>query len=159
MSRVVLASKKTSRAIASTDSTMLNYSRDAYAYCWPRDGAFAMWPLIQLGYVEEPRAFFRFIARVIHSGGYVMHKYFSDGSLGPSWHPYVHGTSASAPIQEDETAIVLFMLAEFVRQRWGVCGFPDPVGTLERPPKLDALLPGHGTLSESHALGLCNCTN
>jgi GH15 family glucan-1,4-alpha-glucosidase len=30
--------------IASTDTTMLNYSRDAYAYCWPRDGANALWP-------------------------------------------------------------------------------------------------------------------
>ena len=100
--------------IASTDTTMLNYSRDAYGYCWPRDGAFACWPLIRLGYVQEPLAFFRFIARVIHPGGYVMHKYFADGSLGPSWHPYVHGTESSAPIQEDETATVLFMLAEFI---------------------------------------------
>ena len=100
--------------IASTDTTMLNYARDAYAYCWPRDGAYACWPLIRLGYREEPLKFFRFMARVIHSGGYVMHKYFADGSLGPSWHPYVHGSIASAPIQEDETASVLFMLAEFV---------------------------------------------
>lgn len=100
--------------IASTDTTMLNYARDAYAYCWPRDGAFACWPLIRLGYTEEPLNFFRFIARVIHSGGYVMHKYFADGSLGPSWHPYVHGSLTSAPIQEDETATVLFMLAEFI---------------------------------------------
>jgi GH15 family glucan-1,4-alpha-glucosidase len=100
--------------IASTDTTMLNYSRDAYAYCWPRDGAFACWPLIRLGYQAEPLAFFRFIARVIHPGGYVMHKYFADGSLGPSWHPYMHGDVASAPIQEDETATILFMLSEFV---------------------------------------------
>ena len=100
--------------IASTDTTMLNYARDAYAYCWPRDGAFACWPLIRLGYTEEPLKFFRFIARVIHSGGYVMHKFFADGSLGPSWHPYVHGKTAIAPIQEDETATVLFMLAELV---------------------------------------------
>jgi len=100
--------------IASTDTTMLNYARDAYAYCWPRDGAYACWPLIRLGYTEEPLRFFRFIASVIHSGGYVMHKYFADGSLGPSWHPYVHGSTASAPIQEDETATVLFMLGEFI---------------------------------------------
>lgn len=100
--------------IASTDTTMLNYARDAYAYCWPRDGAYVSWPLIRLGYTEEPLKFFRFIRRVLHSGGYVMHKYFADGSLGPSWHPYVHGSVAAAPIQEDETATVLFMLAELI---------------------------------------------
>ena len=43
--------------IASTDSSMLNYSRDAYAYCWPRDGAYVLWPLIRMGYTEEPRRF------------------------------------------------------------------------------------------------------
>lgn len=32
---------KRGAVIASTDSSMLNYSRDAYAYCWPRDGAYA----------------------------------------------------------------------------------------------------------------------
>jgi GH15 family glucan-1,4-alpha-glucosidase len=31
--------------IASTDTSMLHYSRDAYSYCWPRDGAYALWPL------------------------------------------------------------------------------------------------------------------
>ncbi len=41
---------KRGAVIASTDSTMLNYSRDAYAYSWPRDGAYVLWPLIRMGY-------------------------------------------------------------------------------------------------------------
>lgn len=44
--------------IASCDSTIYNYGRDYYSYVWPRDGAYAMWPLIRLGYTDEPRAFF-----------------------------------------------------------------------------------------------------
>lgn len=42
-----------------------------------------------------------------------MHKYRADGALGSSWHPYVHGTITAPPIQEDETAMVVFMFAQF----------------------------------------------
>ena len=100
--------------IASTDSSMLNYSRDAYAYCWPRDGAFVLWPLIRMGYEDEPRRFFDFCRRGLHPNGYLMHKYRADGALGSSWHPYIHDAGINAPpIQEDETALVLFVFAQF----------------------------------------------
>lgn len=102
--------------IASTDTSLLNYSRDAYAYCWPRDGALVLWPLIRLGYREEPMNFFRFIKSVLHQHGYVMHKYRADGALGSSWHPYLHGMTIAPPIQEDETALTLFMFSQFYRQ-------------------------------------------
>ena len=99
--------------IASTDSSMLNYSRDAYAYCWPRDGAYVLWPLIRMGYEDEPRRFFDFCKRGLHPSGYLMHKYRADGALGSSWHPYVHEGTYAPPIQEDETALVLFVFAQF----------------------------------------------
>lgn len=108
---------KRGAAIASTDTTMLNYSRDAYAYCWPRDGAYVMWPLIRMGYTEEPLRFFEFMKKGLHPGGYLMHKYRADGALGSSWHPYVHGDISGPPIQEDETAGVLFVFAEFYMQQ------------------------------------------
>lgn len=105
---------KRGAVIASTDSSMLNYNRDAYAYCWPRDGAFVLWPLIRMGYTEEPYRFFEFCKRGMHPAGYLMHKYRADGGLGASWHPYVHDGGISAPpIQEDETALVVFVFAEF----------------------------------------------
>lgn len=99
--------------IASTDSTLLNYSRDAYAYSWPRDGSYALWPLIRLGYKDEPYRFFEFTRLGLHPNGYLMHKYRADGALGSSWHPYVHGDIVAPPIQEDETASVVFMFAQF----------------------------------------------
>ena len=44
----------------------------------------------------------------------MMHKYRADGGLGASWHPYMHeGYGTAAPIQEDETALVVFCFAEF----------------------------------------------
>ncbi len=105
---------KRGAVIASTDSSMLNYGRDAYAYCWPRDGAFVLWPLIRMGYTEEPYRFFEFCRRVMHPSGYLMHKYRADGGLGSSWHSYIHdGGVIAPPIQEDETALVVFMLAQF----------------------------------------------
>ena len=104
---------KRGAVIASTDSTMLNYSRDAYAYSWPRDGANTMWPLIRLGYYKESYRFFEFCQRGMHPSGYLMHKYRADGALGSSWHPYVHGDITAPPIQEDETALVVFVFVQF----------------------------------------------
>lgn len=99
--------------IASTDTTMLNYSRDAYGYCWPRDGSFVLWPLIRMGYKDEAYRFFEFCMRGLHPDGYLMHKYRADGALGSSWHPYAHGNTAAPPIQEDETALTLFVFAQY----------------------------------------------
>ncbi len=104
---------KRGAVIASTDSTMLNYSRDAYAYSWPRDGANTIWPLIRLGYYQEAYRFFEFCQRGMHPNGYLMHKYRADGALGSSWHPYVHGDTVAPPIQEDETALVVFVFTQF----------------------------------------------
>ncbi len=104
---------KRGAVIASTDSSLLNYSRDTYAYSWPRDGAYTMWPLIRLGYYEEAYRFFEFCQRGLHPSGYLMHKYRADGALGSSWHPYVHEGIVAPPIQEDETALVVFMFVQF----------------------------------------------
>ena len=102
--------------IASTDSGMLNYWRDAYAYCWPRDGAYVLWPLIRMGYYEEAYQFFDFCRRGLNSGGFLMHKYRADGAVGSSWHPYIHDDgSVTPPIQEDETALVLFLFGQLYR--------------------------------------------
>lgn len=99
--------------IASTDTTMLNYSRDAYAYCWPRDAALTLWPLIRLGFKDEPQKYFEFCLRNMHPGGYMMQKFRADGGLGSSWHSYLHNGIVAPPIQEDETALTLFVFAQF----------------------------------------------
>lgn len=104
---------KRGAVIASTDSTLLNYSRDAYAYSWARDGAYSVWPLIRMGYYDEAYRFFEFCRRGLHPGGYLAHKYRADGALGSSWHPYVHDDIVGPPIQEDETALTVFVFAQF----------------------------------------------
>lgn len=99
--------------IASCDSSIYNYGRDYYSYVWPRDGAYAIWPLIRLGYTEEPEKFFSFCRDILHADGYLMHKYQPDRAIGSTWHPLIHGRHSELAIQEDETAIVLYMLGEY----------------------------------------------
>ncbi len=99
--------------IASCDSSIYNYGRDYYSYVWPRDGAYAMWPLIRLGYTDEPRRFFEFCRDILTKDGYLMHKYQPDRAIGSTWHPLLHGKRKELAIQEDETAIVLYMLGEY----------------------------------------------
>lgn len=114
-SMVIIKSQidKRGAIIASTDTSMLNNSRDAYSYSWPRDGAYALWPLIRMGYKDEAYRFFEFTKRGLHPDGYMMHKYRADGALGSSWHPYLHDGVVAPPIQEDETALPLFIFAQY----------------------------------------------
>ena len=100
--------------IASCDSSIYNYGRDYYSYVWPRDGAYAMWPLIRLGYTEEPKKFFEFCRDIMHPDGYMLHKYQPDRAIGSTWHPLVHGKQTELAIQEDETAIVIHMLGVYL---------------------------------------------
>lgn len=101
--------------IASTDTTMLNYWRDAYAYCWPRDGAYTMWPLLRLGYKTELKNFFAFCRQGLHPEGFLLHKYQPDGAIGTSWHPYVVQGRTIPPIQEDETAIIVYLFCQYMQ--------------------------------------------
>ncbi len=99
--------------IASCDSSIYNYGRDYYSYVWPRDGAYAIWPLIRLGHYSEAKNFFNFCRDIITDEGYLMHKYQPDKSIGSTWHPLVINDRKELAIQQDETAIVLYMLGEY----------------------------------------------
>lgn len=96
--------------LAGNDSDVIQYNRDTYSYVWPRDGALVANALDLAGYPEYSRRFFAFAASVLEEEGYFLHKYNPDGSLASSWHPWVNGSEAQLPIQEDETALVLWAL-------------------------------------------------
>jgi GH15 family glucan-1,4-alpha-glucosidase len=99
--------------LASGDSSIFNYGRDYYCYCWPRDACYALWPLIRLGHYEEARHFLEFARDTMHPDGYLMHKYQPDRAIGSTWHPLVHGRQKELAIQEDETACVIYMIQEY----------------------------------------------
>ena len=96
--------------IAANDTDILNYNRDHYSYMWPRDGALVAYAMSMAGYQGMIVPFFHFCAKAISEEGYLHHKYNPDGTVGSSWHPYVHQGQQQLPIQEDETALVLFTL-------------------------------------------------
>ena len=96
--------------LAANDSDLLRFGRDTYSYVWPRDGARAAYALVRAGYLDLPRSFFHFCASILTDEGYLLHKYNPDGSLGSSWHPWYADGQTVLPIQEDETAAVLWAL-------------------------------------------------
>ena len=97
--------------IAANDADILQFGRDTYTYMWPRDGALVAHALIRAGQSRVPRRFFEFCAEVILGEGYLLHKYNPDGSAGSSWHPWLAADGTRLlPIQEDETALVLWAL-------------------------------------------------
>ncbi len=99
--------------LASGDSSIFNYGRDYYCYCWPRDAAYALWPLIRLGHYDEAKQFFEFARDIRHEDGYLMHKYQPDRAIGSTWHPLVHEKRRELAIQEDETACVVFLVGQY----------------------------------------------
>lgn len=102
--------------IASADSEMIEYGKDDYAYMWPRDAAFIVSVLDEAGFTEATKNFFKFCNEVLHEDGYLHHRFNSDQSLGSTWHSpsaqnaWLKDKKLQLPIQEDETASVLFSL-------------------------------------------------
>ncbi|MBU6323560.1 MAG: glycoside hydrolase family 15 protein [Patescibacteria group bacterium] len=101
--------------IASADSDPLQHGKDTYAYVWPRDASYAALALDRAGDGNIVERFFDFANAVITNDGYFMHKYLPDRSLGSSWHPWIRGGTPQLPIQEDETALVIYALAAHYR--------------------------------------------
>jgi glucoamylase len=114
---------------AANDSSNLEYNQDKYGYMWPRDGALVAEVMTEAGYPNLVKPFFDFCEEVIHPEGYMMHKYNPDKSLGSSWHSWVDEEgNKRLPIQEDETALVIWALkryyeetgdSEILEEKWG----------------------------------------
>jgi len=108
--------------IASPDSEMLFNGKDSYSYIWPRDAAYAAMVLDKAGYTNVTKPFFRFCREVLHPDGYLHHKFQPDKSLGSTWHSsitqqdWLKDRILQLPIQEDETATVIYALWEHYQQ-------------------------------------------
>ena len=104
--------------IAANDHEVTERATDHYSYLWPRDGAFVANALDQAGYPECSRAFFALCHRIVHERGYFLQKYNPDGSVGSGWHSHWDKQEKMPmyPIQEDETALVLWALGEHYKK-------------------------------------------
>ncbi|MBS1796275.1 MAG: glycoside hydrolase family 15 protein [Acidobacteria bacterium] len=98
--------------LAANDSDVALRATDHYSYLWTRDGAFVANALDLAGYRHLPRKFYQFCSGIVHEKGYFLQKYNADGTVASGWHTAwdKHARSAQIPIQEDETALVLWAL-------------------------------------------------
>lgn len=98
--------------LAANDSDVTERATDHYSYLWARDGAFVANALDLAGYEHITRKFFDFCSRIVHPNGYFLQKYNADGTVASSWHAAWDPAAQSGlvPIQEDETALVLWAL-------------------------------------------------
>ncbi|MBS1714274.1 MAG: glycoside hydrolase family 15 protein [Armatimonadetes bacterium] len=99
--------------VAANDSDILATNRATYSYCWPRDGACVSRVMASLGSPEIAEGFLQYCRRIEpRDQPFFLQKYRSDGNLGASWHPWIVNGRPEIPFQEDETALVLLLLAE-----------------------------------------------
>ena len=98
--------------IAANDSDVTLRATDHYSYLWPRDGALVAHALDLAGYSHLSRSFFDLCGRIISAEGYFLQKYNPDGSVASGWHASWDARTKTplVPIQEDETALVLWAL-------------------------------------------------
>ena len=98
--------------IAANDSDVTERATDHYSYLWTRDGAFVANALDLAGYSDLARRFYDFSARLLHPNGYFLQKYNADGTVASGWHAAwdINRNEPMVPIQEDETALVLWAL-------------------------------------------------
>lgn len=119
--------------IASSDSAMLQNGKDTYSYVWPRDASIAAIALDRAGDTNVARRFFEFARNAISPEGYFMHKYSPDGSLGSSWHPWIRNNTLTLPIQEDETALLIWALWKHYETNKDIEFIEEVYNTLIRP--------------------------
>jgi oligosaccharide amylase len=100
--------------LAANDSDVTERATDHYSYLWTRDGALVAHALDLAGYPFLTRKFFDFCERIVHRDGYFLQKYNADGTIASGWHAAwdVWAKKQLVPIQEDETALVIWALWE-----------------------------------------------
>jgi GH15 family glucan-1,4-alpha-glucosidase len=155
--------------IAANDTDVLQYNRDHYSYMWPRDGALVALAMIKAGYDGMVFNFYKFCKKAITREGYLLHKYNPDGSVGSSWHPAIQNGEVQLPIQEDETALVLYTLWEYYEKTKQIEHCQSLYASLIRPaakfllnyshPELELPLPSYDLWEERRGIFTFTCSS
>lgn len=98
--------------LAANDSDVTIRATDHYSYLWTRDGALVANALDLASYRFITRSFYDLCGKIIQPEGYFVQKYNSDGTVASGWHAAwdVQAKKRLVPIQEDETALVIWAL-------------------------------------------------
>lgn len=153
--------------LAANDATHIKAGgKDNYSYCWPRDAAITCLALTNAGFDDLCKRFFTFMSDQIGPEGFLLHKYYPNPAhgLASSWHSWIDEQGrGQLPIQEDETALVIYALykhyqrfsdQEFIQDMWQKLVLPaakfmssyryNEKTELQKPSALDDLLAGSG---------------
>jgi len=100
--------------LAANDSDVTTRATDHYSYLWTRDGALVARALDFADYPFLTRKFFKLCGEIVSKEGYFLQKYNADGTVASGWHASWDNSNKKklVPIQEDETALVLWALWE-----------------------------------------------
>ncbi len=100
--------------LAANDSDVTMRATDHYSYLWTRDGALVANALDLADYPSLTRKFFELCGRIVSKEGYFLQKYNADGTVASGWHAAwdTRTKKPLLPIQEDETALVIWALWE-----------------------------------------------
>ncbi len=96
--------------LAANDSDIQSGHNDDRSFVRIRDAAFVCDAMDRAGFPEITRRFLNFANGVIREEGYFLGKVNADGAPAPLLHPWVSDGKLQLPIQEDETALVLWLL-------------------------------------------------
>ncbi len=98
--------------LAANDSDVTIRATDHYSYLWTRDGALVANALDSARYVSIAKKFYELCGKIIQPEGYFLQKYNADGTVASGWHAAwdVSAKKRLVPIQEDETALVIWAL-------------------------------------------------
>ena len=98
------------------DESGLVLTDDSAGSCHLRDAAFALWPLIRLGYGDEAAMFFEACQRIFETDGYFAPVYYTDGepvATDTAWR------QDRPPMRLADAAAVLFIFCQFATSRVG----------------------------------------
>ena len=98
--------------LAANDADVTERATDHYSYLWTRDGALVANALDLAKYPTVTRPFYYLCGKIVHRDGYFLQRYNADGTVASGWHASwdAFGKKPLVPIQEDETALVLWAL-------------------------------------------------
>ena len=96
--------------IAANDTDILQYNRDHYSYMWPRDGALIADAMSLAGYQSVIAPFFHFCGGTRRRKVICTISTIRTARSAPAGIPTSCKAYRGLPIQEDETALVLYAL-------------------------------------------------
>ncbi|OPY56872.1 MAG: Glucoamylase precursor [Pelotomaculum sp. PtaU1.Bin035] len=81
----LMSSKETGASIAAPEFDPYYSMCGGYGYCWPRDSAYVAIAFDEAGYHDIAAQFYSFASDVQEDGGDWQQRYFTDGSVAPTW--------------------------------------------------------------------------